>query len=163
MRISDTSTTRHPLQAFCRAWRYGAQGGSHGKVTSIRTRDGNSCHDQSMRLVDSTQLWADTFSLSGRIVPLFRKKQVAKLVGLATAKKTKSVSPEPCSRQAKEPSAKGEACRPSTTRLASEPRFGAAARSAQAPFAQSNQIEASSPTNARFARTCDDDLKLSIR
>lgn len=67
-----------------------------------------------------------------------------------TAKGSKSVSPEPCSRQAKEPSAKGEACRTSTSRLPSEPRFNTPT---QAPFAQSNQIEASSPTNARFART----------
>ena len=123
------------------------------RLHQFEVRDWNSCHDQTMKYVDSTQPWADTFSIPGRIVPLFRKKQVAKLVGLVTAKNTKSVSPEPCSRQAKEPSARGEACRPSTTRLVSKPPFRCTSETTQAPFAQSNQIEASPPTNARFART----------
>jgi hypothetical protein len=35
-----------------------------------------------MERTNSTQLRADFFDIAGRIVPFFRKKQVAKLVGL---------------------------------------------------------------------------------
>jgi hypothetical protein len=52
------------------------------KIHPPEFRGWNSCHNRSMEHIDSTQLRVDSFSVAKRIVPFFRKKQVATLVGL---------------------------------------------------------------------------------